>query len=707
MNLTLRSLYPTLIPLAMRAAERLPGPGVALFLARLLIPLAILLGFILPQILPAAPASDSTADSDRTLSPYFQVQSLDAAGDALPLKATHVAVTIAGVIADVTVTQTYANTGTVPLEALYVFPGSTRAAVHGLTMTVGDRRTRAEIQRREEARATYETAKAEGKTATLLEQQRPNVFQMAVANILPGDVVEVELRYTELLTPVEGVYEFVYPGVVGPRYSNRPAAGATSENRFVAAPYLSEGEPDPVLYDIAVRLAAGLPIREVGCRTHATRISYATPADARITLAPTEVSAGDRDFILSYRLAGDALQSGLLVGEGAAGAENFFLAMVQPPARPVPAAMPARDYVFIVDVSGSMHGFPIDTAKHLLRQILPGLRAKDTFNVLLFAGDSQVLSAEPLPATPANLSAALALLDQQRGGGGTELLPALKRALALPRPSENMSRTVAVITDGYVDIETEAYALVRQSLGQGNVFAFGIGTSVNRHLIESLARAGQGEPFIVTDVGAAETEAARFAAMIGAPVLTAVAASFEGVTASEVEPRSLPDVFARRPVVLFGQWSGEARGKVRIDGRTGSRPYAAELDFAQATRVPAETLARLWARTRIATLSDDLAVRQDPERVSAITTLGLKYELLTAYTSFVAVDEVVRRKTPDLETVTQPLPLPSGVSNQAVGRGSHTPVVPEPATTGLLITAGVLGFAMLRRRRRSGRGEQS
>jgi Ca-activated chloride channel family protein len=707
MNLTLRSIYPTLIPLAQHLAQRLPGPAVALFLARLLIPLAILLGFILPQILPAAPATDAAANSDRTLSPYFQVQSLDAPGDALPLKATHIAVTIAGVIADVTVTQTYANTGTVPLEALYVFPGSTRAAVHGLTMTVGDRRTRAQIQRREEARATYEAAKTAGKTATLLEQQRPNVFQMAVANILPGDVVEVELRYTELLTPVDGVYEFVYPGVVGPRYSNRPAAGATTENRWVANPYLPEDEPDPVLYDIAVRLAAGLPIREVACRTHSTQISYASPADARITLAPSEGSAGDRDFILRYQLVGEAVQAGLLVGEGPDDAEKFFLAMVQPPASPKPAAMPPRDYVFIVDVSGSMHGFPIDTAKHLLRQMLPTLRPKDTFNVLLFAGDSQVLSATPLPATSANLSAALSLLDQQRGGGGTELLPALRRALALPRPAENMSRTVAVVTDGYVDIETEAYALVRQSLGQGNVFAFGIGTSVNRHLIESLARAGQGEPFIVTDVGAAETEAARFAAMIGAPVLTAVAASFDGVKASEIEPASLPDVFAQRPVVLFGQWSGEADGSVRIDGRTGAKPFVATMDFAKATRVPVETLARLWARTRIAQLSDDLAVRQDPERVSAITTLGLKYELLTAYTSFIAVDEVVRRKTPELEKVTQPLPLPSGVSNHAVGGGSHTPVVPEPATTGLLITGGVLGFAMLRRRRRKGRSEQA
>ena len=644
-----------------------------------------------------------TSDADRTLSPYFHVKSADAAIDSLPLKSTRVDAVVAGVIADVTVTQTYSNEGAVPLEALYVFPGSTRAAVHGLTMTVGDRRVRAKIQQKEEARATYEAAKSAGKSASLLEQQRPNVFSMAVANILPGDTVAVELRYTELLEPVDGVYEFVYPGVVGPRYSKRPAATVAAESdRWVATPYLPSGEADPATFALSLRLVAGLPIREAASHTHAVKIAYPSPAEANISIDPSDPSPSNRDFSLRYRLAGDATHAGLLVSAAPdARGDHYFLAMIQPPARPAPAATPPRDYVFIVDVSGSMSGFPLDTTKHLFRQLLPTLRPIDTFNVVLFAGDSAILSPAPLPASPANIAKAAAFLDQQNGGGGTELLPALRRALDLPRPRENLSRIVAVITDGYVDIEAEAYALVRQHLSRGNVFAFGIGSSVNRHLIESLARAGQGEPFVVTDTVLAETEAARFAAMIASPVLTGVGARFDGAAARDIEPASLPDVFAQRPVILFGKWDGRSAGRLQLTGRSGGgdngRPFVAELPFAKAAAVPADTLARLWARTRIAALSDDLAVDKRPELITAITELGLKHELLTQYTSFVAVDEVVRRTAPNLETVKQPLPLPEGVSNQAVGEDIG--VAPEPGAAGLLLVAGALTVAAVRPRR--------
>ena len=653
---------------------------------------------------PRLGAQSAPDDADRTISPYFHVKSADSAADALPLKATRVDAVVAGVIADVTVIQTYANTGSVPLEALYVFPGSTRAAVHGLTMTVGERRVRAKIQKKDEARATYEAAKSAGKTASLLEQERPNVFSMAVANILPGDTVEVELRYTELLEPVDGVYEFIYPGVVGPRYSNRPAATspASTSEQWIATPYLPSGETDPAAFALSLRLATGVPLREIASHTHSVNIAQASPAEASVTLDPTDPSPSNRDFSLRYRLTGDATAAGLLVSAAPdARGDHYFLAMVQPPARPAPAATPPRDYVFIVDVSGSMHGFPIETAKHLFRQLLPTLRSIDTFNVLLFAGDSSVLAPAPLAASPANIARAADFLDRQNGGGATNLLPALHRALALPRPRENTSRIVAVITDGYVDIEAEAYALVRQNLSRANLFAFGIGSSVNRHLVESLARAGQGEPFVVTDSVLAETEAARFSAMIASPVLTGVNARFDGVDARDIEPAALPDVFAQRPVILFGKWNGHSAGVLRLTGRSGGgdngRPFVAELPFARAATVPADTLARLWARTRIAALSDDLAVGNRPETIAAITDLGLKYELLTNYTSFVAVDEVVRRSTPDLTTVKQPLPLPDGVSNRAVGQDIG--VAPEPGAAGLLVIAGALAVFAVRPRR--------
>jgi len=662
------------------------------------------LSLLLVAIALTSCAAHAAETTDKTLSPYFWVKPSTASGadspgtvDTLPLKSTSVEATIAGVIADVRVTQVYTNTGTVPIEAVYMFPGSTRAAVHGLTMTIGDRVLEAKIKKREEARRTYEAAKAEGKTTSLLEQQRPNVFQMNVANILPGDEVRVELRYTELLVPTDGVYEFVYPGVVGPRYSNKPSATAGPEDNWVANPYLKKGHDDPAHYSVAVALAAGLPLQDVACRTHPTKIAYANEREARIVTDPDDTTASNRDFICSFRLTGGAIQSGLLLAEGKD--ENFFLLMVQPPEHPQSAQIPPRDFVFIIDVSGSMNGFPINTAKQLVRDLLATLRPSDTFNILLFAGDSQALAPASLPATPENLHAAAALLDQQNGSGGTELLPALKRAFALPQ-AENVSRSIAIITDGYVDVEDEAFELVRTNLGRANLFAFGIGSSVNRHLIEGLARVGQGEPFVVTEPDKAPAAAAKFREYISTPVLTRVAIDFGGLETYDVEPTAIPDVLAQRPVIVFGKWRGSKTGTINVHGLSGDQPYSARFDLAQATTLPsADVLAHLWARTRIAQLGDLASLKATDERVTQITNLGLTYNLLTKYTSFVAVDDVIRRTTPALQTVKQPLPLPQGVENTAVGQ--EVPTSPEPATIGLMVIAGALLLVIYIRRHKA------
>ncbi len=627
--------------------------------------LAGLLG--LAALLAAAPPSfgQPAEGDDRTLSPFFFVQGADGATDRLPLKSTAADVRIAGVIADVTVTQVYANEGRRALEAIYVFPASTRAAVYAMRMTVGARVIEAQIRERAAARADYEQARRQGRTASLLEQQRPNVFQMNVANILPGDEVRVEMRYTELLVPEAGVYEFVYPTVVGPRYSNRTAAGAADNDRWVANPYLHEGEAPTSAFDISARVSAGMPIHKVECPSHKASVVYDGRSVARVRLDRSERAGGNRDFVLRYRLAGGKVESGLLLYRGAQ--ENFFLLMVQPPERVAPEAMPPREYIFVVDVSGSMHGFPLETSKALLRNLLGGLRDGDSFNVLLFAGGSRVLAERSLPATDANLRLAVDAIDRERGGGGTELVPALRRALALPRAT-GVSRTIVVATDGYVSVEKDAFELIRSSLDDANLFAFGIGSSVNRFLIEGMARAGMGEPFIVVTPEGAGLQAEKFRATVEAPALTDVAVAFSGFETYDVEPPAVGDVFAERPVLVFGKWRGEPRGTVTVTGSSGLGPYWKRFDVAS---VPLprgnEALRTLWARHRIASLGDFNRLQASDERVREITSLGLTYGLLTDYTSFVAVDTVVRNAGGESTTVQQPLPLPQGVSDYAVG----------------------------------------
>ncbi|MEM1357210.1 MAG: VIT and VWA domain-containing protein [Bacteroidota bacterium] len=670
---------------------------------------------------------------DETGSPYFIVQNTEAgaaAGAGFPLTATAAEVNIAGIIADVTVQQTYVNKGKNRLEATYIFPGSTNAAVYGMTMIVGNRRIEGIVQRKAEARATYEAAKAEGKRASLLEQHRPNVFQMNVANILPGDTVKVELRYTELLVPEGGTYRFVYPTVVGPRYTGESTASAPlastnnndqiinpatqSTNNYAAQPY-TKGLPN-YTFDLSVYLKAGVPVATLGSPSH--RITTTSEQDATsIRLDGAEIQGGNRDFVLEYQLQGEYIQTGMLLYEGAK--ENYFLYLAQPPASPSDQDYPPREFVFVVDVSGSMNGFPLEVSKSLLRKLIAQLRPVDEFNVVLFAGASKTWQPSSVAATEANLAQAITFLNDSRGGGGTQLLAALNTAYSLPRSATGLSRNFVVVTDGYINVEPRVFDLVRKNLNQANVYSFGIGSSVNRHLVEGMARIGKGRPAFVLNQSQAEAEADRFRRYISEPVLTEMSLDFgDKFDAYDVEPISLPDLSRERPLVVFGKYRGKAKGQLKLTGYGGytglnapngiptseiqteadyrKRRFTFSLKNAVADDRHA-ALAQLWARERIRRLDDYNNLRHDDERVEEVTQLGLEYNLLTAYTSFVAVEETPVADTDNpLETVKQPLPLPENVSATAVGFSlgfagvSGLPLAPASAPWYAFILLGLL-----------------
>ena len=331
-------------------------------------------------------------------------------------------------------------------------------------------------------------------------------------------------------------------------------------------------------------------------------IKYSGKTAAQVSLKD-EKTGGNKDFVLRYTLAGDKIETGLLLYPGQD--ENFFLLMMEPPARVKPEAVVPREYIFIVDVSGSMHGFPLETAKALMKDIITDLKPQDFFNVLLFESGSAVLSPTgSLPATEANKQKALAFIQAQPGGGGTKIVPALEQALALPR-TPGVSRIVVVATDGYVHVEPQIFQLIRENLGAANLFAFGIGTSVNRHLIEGMARAGLGEPFVVLNAGEAAKQAARFRQYIANPVLTNIKVAFEGFAAYDVEPEALPDLFALRPLTILGKYRGSPTGAIVVRGKTAKGPYEQRLELKEAKASPENAALRLlWARQRIMSLVD-------------------------------------------------------------------------------------------------------
>lgn len=656
---------------------------------------------------------DESEEEDKLLAPYFILQSEDAPLESFPLKSTEVITNINGIIAETTVIQTYSNNGDTPISARYVFPTSPNVTVHGMTMEIGNTVVTAQIKEKEEAKAVYEEAKSEGKSASLLEQQRPNVFTMDVANIMPGDIAKITLQYTELITPTDGLYEFVFPTVVGPRYAapeSSPSSdsdlidetvhlvaenvsqGNHTEGGWVSSPYLPDGQTPSEEYHITVNLSTGVPVAEVSCKSHEVDITCESDSRLQITLSNPDDYAGNRDFILKYRLMGEEVQSGLVLTES--DAENFFLLTVQPPARFTPDDIPPREYLFVLDVSGSMSGYPLKTAKALIRDLVGGLKESDTFNVIAFANDAVLLSPESLPATADNIKAATDFINSEEGGGGTSMMPALEKTIAVPL-AEDTARSVIIITDGYISNESDIFDLINANMDTASFFAFGIGTAVNSYLIQGIAQTGLGESFIVTDSEDAETAAEQFRTYIESPLLTGVTINYDGFDVYDTATTAPSILYAQKPLVIFGKWRGTPSGTITVSGKTGTGEYTQEIPVRGVTvDTDNEAIRYLWAQTKLDQLAGYGSLRNDPSVKGEITQLGLSYNMTTPYTSFVAVVDVVRNTEGTSQDVNQPLPLPLQVSNLAVG-GGYT-AYSEPGEIAMaLATVGFLLLCLL------------
>ncbi|NRA92189.1 MAG: VWA domain-containing protein [Psychroserpens sp.] len=609
--------------------------------------------------------------SQKTESPYLQVLTPEA---IIPLKDTSADVQISGSIAHVHISQTYHNTGSTPIEAKYVFPLSLKAAVHKMQFTIGDRTISAKIFEKQKAQQVYDKALKEGRRAAKLDQHRPNVFEMNVGNIMLNDIVVIDIYYTEMLVPTSGHYEFVFPALVGPRFTGESNGSTSVFNQ----PYNTKGTSDTFTFNLSAQINAGMAIADVSSKSHQINVHYPNSQIAEVSLAADNVNPSNRDFILNYNMQGNAIQTGMLLFEGSD--EKFFAYMMEPPKAQAQTTSTSKEYLFVVDVSGSMDGYPLEVSKKLMRNLLVNLPETDHFNILLFASSSEVLSPSPLVCSNENIERGLRFLSSARGGGGTQLLNALKTAYQLPRMDYKSARSMVVITDGYISVEREAFELIEKNLGQANVFTFGIGSSVNRHLIEGMAKVSSSESFIVTDMSEANDIADRFRNYISRPLLTQIGIKAEGFEVYDVSPGSIPDVFASRPIMIFGKYRGDAKGKLTISGRSGNGKFETIYNISDATLSRSnEALKYLWARKRIERLDDYKNLFGD-ETKKQVIELGLKYNLITRYTSFVAVDHEVVNKNGKRKSVKQPLPLPMNVNNSAVGA--------EASVTGRTVITG-------------------
>jgi len=605
-----------------------------------------------------------------------------------PLKHTDVKVEISGFLSRVNVTQEFENPFKEKIEAVYVFPLPANAAVDDMTMVVGERTVRGKILRREEAQAVYDAAKSGGQVASLLNQERPNIFTQSVANILPGEKVTITISYVETLKYEAGSYEFSFPMVVGPRYM--PGA-ATGQKGSGTAPDTTQ-VPDasrisPKLapegmragHDISldITLDAGLPIDEIKGKSHEVELERLNAHSAHVRLK-SGAMIPNKDFVLSYDVAGKNIQDALLTHRSDKG--GYFTLILQPPDRVTAEDVTPKELVFVLDTSGSMSGFPIEKAKETMKLALDSLYPADTFNLITFAGDTNILFPQPVAATPANLKKAQAFLSERSGSGGTEMMKAIQASLE-GTDSQDHVRIVCFMTDGYVGNEMEIISEV-QKHPNARVFGFGIGGSVNKFLLDKMSEYGRGEVEYVALNDDGSAAARRFHERVRNPLLTDISVDWNGLPVSDVYPQRIPDLFGAKPVILSGRYTGAAHGVIRLKGKMSGREFVREIavDFPEA-EAQHNVLSSLWARQRI----DDL-MGQDysgaqrgemkPELKEAIANLGLEYRLMTQFTSFVAVEEMIVTDGGQPRRIDVPVEVPEGVNREAVdasrGQGGPT-----------------------------------
>ncbi|HVI03861.1 MAG TPA: VIT domain-containing protein, partial [Enhygromyxa sp.] len=431
---------------------------------------------------------------------------------ALPLQHTTFDTVVVGTVAETEVTQIFANPFDQPIEAVYLFPLHERAAVDDYWLTIGKRSIRGQMQTREQARATYERAKHDGHTAGLLEQQRPNIFTQRVANILPGERIEISIHVVQPLEQEHGVFSLVLPTVVGPRYISATVRDA----KEISAPVIPEGDTTCADLDVSVTIASGLRPRALRSSFHAIEIQRERDVASIVLDRSAGPVVANRDFVLSWDL-GQAQPQAAIVAQ-AEGDAGYFTLTVQPPELvPDEQAMP-RELVFVVDNSGSMDGVPIATAKQLMRRALAGLRPDDTFTVLRFSDSASGLSNTLLPAHEHNVALGLEFVEAMYGEGGTEMSAGIRAALELPRERERM-RIVLFLTDGYIGSEDEIFALIEQHIGDARLFALGVGSAPNRYLLDGMAQVGRGAVTYAGEHEAIDSVVARFYERIETPVL--------------------------------------------------------------------------------------------------------------------------------------------------------------------------------------------
>ncbi len=577
-------------------------------------------------------------------------------GELCPLSKTTVNADISGFGARVTMVQTFTNPSRDTIEAIYTFPLPPDAAVDRMRMKIGSRVINGQIKRKEEARQIYEAAKNAGQVASLLDQERPNIFTQSVANITPGATIEIEISYVQVLKYEDGQFEFNFPMVVGPR--NLMAA---PDPQKIAPPTAATRTGTNI--ELNVRVNAGAPIQEIKSVLHEVNINQPGRGLAMVSLKNSD-EIPNRDFILKYRVATGTVTSSLLT-YASSQQGGYFTLILMPPKAPTEDQISPKEMIFVMDQSGSQNGFPIEKSKELTKKLIETMGPDDTFNVIGFSTQVNALWPQTMRNTPENRTEAIAFVSALEANGGTDIVRPALVALTPPKDPERL-RIVMFNTDGFIGNDFDVLDTIQKNLGDARLFTFGIGNSVNRFLIDAMASEGKGDAEYQTLAETADAAVERFVRRVQHPVLTDIDVKFDGLQVTDVLPKRIPDVFSEKPVIIMGRYTQPGSGRIAIAGHLGKGPWSNSINAAfPAVDKDGSAIATLWARAQV-----DELMRQDwrshthgdqTDVKEKIINLALDYGIMTQYTSFVAVEQKVVNVGGRQRTVQVPVEKADGV----------------------------------------------
>jgi len=587
---------------------------------------------------------------------------------------TEVDLAVSGLVARATVRQAFRNEGSEWVEGIYVFPLPDAAAVDHMRVRVGDRIVEGEIREKEAARKAYEKAKQSGRKASLVEQQRANLFTTSVANIAPGERIVVEIEYLDTVRYEDGLFSLRVPLTLTPRYipgsplPDRQGSGWSADTDLVpdastiTPPMLTDSRGQRVTIDTTID--AGLPLSIIASRYHPVAISE-DGNRYRVALA-TATAPMDHDFELVWRPVASEAPRAMVFNEQVNGEEHFLL-MVMPPDAEEGAALVPRETIFVIDTSGSMHGVSIEQARGALDRALDGLAAGDRFNVIEFNSIARTLYPASRGATPGNVSDARRFVAGLDANGGTEMRTALELALATA-PSETHLRQIVFITDGSIGNEEELYRIIETGLGPARLFTVGIGSAPNSWFMRKAAELGRGTFTIISSQGEIGEKVDRLLANLAHPQVTGIDVRWPGGVAVDSYPSIVPDLYPGEPVAVRARVTGPlpADPVVTVSGDSIAGAWQATLGLPVAGDDAG--VGALWARARIGALLDDGRRGRDAELVRRdVIDTALAHHLVSRYTSLVAVDKTPVRPAGEALTPEQIANLlPYGQSTSAI-----------------------------------------